>query len=174
MGAAQPKPAPSKTVADTKTCLTQMVLYPQTDAATGLAKPGVITYLADDTAFVTALKFSEAKRLSTVNVSEFRFLADVHFHDLLTCTAHVTAVGKTSMLIQAVVEAWAPPYHQSRRVASGDFVYVVTAFHQEGDALPTLTAHNQAEAETLQQGQARLAEIKATPAPPRTTPAPTG
>lgn len=161
MVAPQSRVVPQKTIADSKTCLTQMVLYPQTDSATGLAKPGVITYLADDTAFVTALKFSEAKRLSTVNVSDFRFIAPARFHDLLTCTAHVTAVGKTSMLVQAVVEAWAPPYHQPRCVASGDFVYVVTAFHQEGDTLPSLVAGDDAECEMLRQAQARLAEIKA-------------
>ncbi len=75
-------------------------------------------------------------RIATVAVNGMRFYQPISIGDLVTCYAHITSTGTTS--ISVVVETWAKRRITADqvKVTEGTFVYVAIDEHGAKRALP--------------------------------------
>lgn len=104
----------------------------------GTIHGGVLMKFIDDAAAATAARHCECRAV-TVAVESMSFTAPVLVGDLVTATAEVTRVGRTSMTIAVTVQA-APSHHAvpAGHVAHGILTFVAIDDSGRPRAVPTL------------------------------------
>ncbi|HSH01456.1 MAG TPA: acyl-CoA thioesterase [Anaerolineae bacterium] len=105
-------------VADSQVTMSQL-MGPQQANTLGNVHGGVIMHLCDEAAGMSAVRYSRRPSV-TVAVDSMTFTSPVHIGNLVTVTAKVSWVGRTSMEVEVLVAA--------EDVLSGDVTYTNTAY----------------------------------------------
>jgi acyl-CoA hydrolase len=105
-----------------------------TDAnTTGFVHGGTVMKLCDEAAGIAALRHSRCPRVVTVAMDRMTFLEPVHVGELLTLSAKVNAVWRTSMEVGVRVEAEVPRTGELRHTSTAYLTMVAL----DDDGLPT-------------------------------------
>jgi acyl-CoA hydrolase len=133
-----------------------------TDAnSAGFVHGGTVMKLCDEAAGLAAIKHS-GRRAVTAGMDRMTFLDPVHVGELLTCSACVNAVWRTSMEVGVRVEA-ENPFTGERRHTSTAYLTMV-ALDDDGEPTPARSLIAESEAEQRREREAetrrrhRLAE----------------
>jgi acyl-CoA hydrolase len=121
----------SRTVAQSQTQLVQWMGVTHANSA-GFIHGGSVMRLCDEAAGVVAVKHSRC-RVVTAAVDRMAFVEPVHVGDLLTLSASVNAVWRTSMEVGVRVEAESPRTGERRHTNSAYFTMVAL----DDDGRPT-------------------------------------
>lgn len=108
----------SKTVSESTVSLSHLML-PQDANPAGNVHGGVIMKYIDNAAVVVAVRHSRAISV-TASIDQLDFYVPMHVGELLTLTASLNFVGKTSMEIGVRVEG--------ENLLTGDIKHVATAY----------------------------------------------
>lgn len=92
-----------KTVAESEAVLARM-MQPADANPAGNVHGGAIMKMVDEAGGVVSTRHSRC-RCVTVTMDSMTFLEPIYIGDMVTVNAHITYVGKTSMEIEARVEA---------------------------------------------------------------------
>jgi acyl-CoA hydrolase len=115
---------------------------------------GIIMKLCDEAAGMAATK--HARRPSvTVVVDSMSFHSPVHVGDLVTVSAEVTWVGRTSMETRVVVNAENVLSGEITHTNTAYFVYVALGEDGKPTAVPALICDSDEERERYERAQAR-------------------
>ena len=115
---------------------------------------GIIMKLCDEAAGMSATK--HARRPSvTVVVDSMAFHSPVHVGDLLTVTAEVTWVGRTSMETRVVVNAENVLSGEITHTNTAYFVYVALDEQGKPTPVPAIICDSEEERERYKRAQAR-------------------
>jgi acyl-CoA hydrolase len=126
-----------------------------TDAnSAGFIHGGTVMKLSDEAAGLAAVRHSHS-RVVTAAVDRMTFLDPVFVGDLLTLTARVNAVWRTSMEVGVRVDAENPRTGESRHTGSAYFTMVAL----DEDDQPTSVPDVQIEDE-VQERRAREAQVR--------------
>ncbi len=163
-------PPPARLLRESRTSLTLIVLHPQLNPHTGFCDEGQLLHLADDAAYIAAMRHALCRRASTGAVSSFKFTDQARINDLVVCHAHVAATGNRSMLVEISLEVFSPPYVESRPLATGDFLYVLMEADYSPLKVPPLEEarkepHHTTVPGKIPDARERLAAIKTRQAP---------
>lgn len=146
---------PAKTVEASRAVMSR-VMQP-TDANTaGNVHGGAIMRFVDDAGGVVAIRHTR-QRCVTVSMDSMVFKAPVHIGDLLTIYAYLTYVGRTSMEIEARIEA--ETFHTGvvREVGSCHLTYVALDDDGKPTPVPPLTLQTDEERERWRAAEHRRA-----------------
>jgi acyl-CoA hydrolase len=125
-----------------------------TDAsAAGSVHGGVVMKLCDEAAGLAAIKHS-ACRVVTAAMDRMTFLYPVYVGDLLTCSASVNSVWRTSMEVGVRVEAENPRTGERRHTSTAYLTMV--ALDQEGNPTPAPPLEPETDAERRRQREAEV------------------
>jgi glycerophosphoryl diester phosphodiesterase len=117
---------------------------------------GVIMRIVDDAAGVCAARHVRG-RVVTARVDSVNFLAPVFVGDLVTATAWVTAVGRTSLEVEVRVEAENLASGQVSHVATAHLVMVAIDRHGRPRAVPPLRLETDEERQRAAEARVRRA-----------------
>ena len=126
-----------------------------TDAnSAGFVHGGTVMKLCDEAAGLAAIKHS-GRRSVTAAMDRMTFLHPVHVGELLTCSACVNAVWRTSMEVGVRVEA-ENPFSRERRHTSTAYLTMV-ALDDEGEPTPSppLTVETDVEVRRQREAETR-------------------
>ncbi len=144
---------PAKRISDSQVTISQVML--PTDAnAYGNVHGGVVMKLVDEAGAIVATRHSRSI-VVTVTVDSITFLSPIYVGNLVTLTAALSYVGRTSMEVEVLVEAEDPLTGEKTHTNTAYAVYV--ALDQEGrpTGVPPLIAETDAERERIARGQRR-------------------
>jgi acyl-CoA hydrolase len=147
----EPAPLDPRPMADSKSVISQVML-PNDANPMGNVHGGSVMKMVDVSAAVSAMRHCR-RQVVTVALDHMSFLEPVYIGDLVTITSHVEYVGKTSMLVRAVVEAENPT--SGRKVLTSNCVLTFVALGDDGHPVPVPPLL----AETPEE-QARMEEAK--------------
>lgn len=114
---------------------------------------GVIMKLVDTAAGLSAIKHARG-RVVTVSMDEMSFIEPVFLTDVVTLTAQVNDVGRTSMEVGVRVEAENTVTGERRHVSSAYLVFV--ALDQEGKPRPVPRLEPETDEERRRQDEAKI------------------
>ena len=133
-----------------------------TDAnSAGFVHGGTVMKLCDEAAGLAAIKHS-GRRAVTAGMDRMTFLHPVHVGELLTCSARVNAVWRTSMEVGVRVEAENPFSGEGRHTSTAYLTMV--ALDDEGKPTPSAPLLTETDTEKRREREAetrrrnRLAE----------------
>jgi acyl-CoA hydrolase len=115
-------PETDKTVKESRIVMARMMQPPDANAW-GNVHGGTILRLVDEAGGVVALRHSRC-RCVTVAMDSMIFKQPVYIGDLLTITAYLTWVGRTSMEVEARIEAEDMRTGLTRHAGTSYLVYV--------------------------------------------------
>jgi acyl-CoA hydrolase len=139
--------------ADSRTQLVQWMSLTDANSA-GFVHGGSVLKLADEAAGVVAVKHSRC-RVVTAGVDRMTFLEPVHVGELLTLSASVNAVWRTSMEVGVRVEAENPRTGERRHTASAYFTMVGLDEQGKPTPVPPLIAETAEEKAREAEAQVR-------------------
>ncbi|MCB9420614.1 MAG: acyl-CoA thioesterase [Ardenticatenaceae bacterium] len=142
-----------KTVAESRVTLTQL-MGPAQSNTLGNVHGGLIMKLCDEAGGMTAAK--HARRPSvTVTVDSMTFHSPVHIGNLVTVTAEVTWVGRTSMETRVVVSAENVLTGAVTHTNTAYFVYVALGEDGKPVTVPPLICETTEEQARFERAAAR-------------------
>ena len=146
----------AKKVKDSELVLSQL-MQPEHANNLGNIHGGVLMKLMDDAGAMCATRHAREPAV-TVAVDSLTFLEPVHIGDLVTFSARLTYVGRTSMETEVVVEA--EEILTGRRRITNRAYIVYVALNGEGRPVevPRLSLESDEERERWQQGEMRQRE----------------
>lgn len=146
----------SKRVAESMVVLTQF-MQPEHANNLGNVHGGWVMKLIDEAGGLCAMRHARQPAV-TVAVDSLRFLSPVHVGDLVTFTARLTFVGRTSMEIEVHVEA--EDILTGNKTHTNDAFLVFVAIDQAGrpSAIPGLRLESEDDQQRWAQGQQRQAD----------------
>ena len=124
----EPAPLEPRPMSESKSLISQVML-PNDANPMGNVHGGAVMRLVDVGAAVAAMRHSR-RQVVTVALDHMSFLEPVYIGDLITITSQVEYVGKTSMLVRAVVEAENPT--SGRKVVTSNCVLTFVALGDDG------------------------------------------
>jgi acyl-CoA hydrolase len=130
-------------VADSRTQLVQWMGIQHSNTA-GFIHGGSVMKLCDEAAGVVAVKHSR-RRVVTAGVDRMAFITPVHVGELLTLSASVNAVWRTSMEVGVRVEAENPRTGERRHTSSAYVTMVALDEHGNPTEVPPLIAESDEE-----------------------------
>jgi uncharacterized protein (TIGR00369 family) len=147
-----------KRIRDSQATISQVML--PTDANThGNVHGGVIMKLVDDAGAIVATRHSRSI-VVTVAVDSMTFLSPVYVGNLVTLTAALSYVGRSSMEVEVLVEAEDPLTGDKTHTNTAYVVYVALDDSGEPREVPPLVAETEEERQRIAEGcerqQARL------------------
>jgi uncharacterized protein (TIGR00369 family) len=147
----EPAPLTPKPMSASLSTISQVML-PNDANPMGNVHGGSVMRLVDVAGAVAAMRHC-GRQVVTVALDHMSFLEPVYIGDLVTITAQVEYVGRTSMLVRVLVEAENPG--SGRRVRTSDCVITFVALDESGRPVPVppLLADTP-------EGQARMEEGK--------------
>ncbi len=166
---AAPAPAaPPRRIDDSRVVLS--LLMGPTDAnINGNVHGGNIMKLMDEAGGSAAMRHAR-RPVVTVAVDQVLFREPIHIGDLVTLTAELTYVGRTSMETRIEVTALNLLTGQSTHTNTAYFVYVALDDHGRPSPVPPLHLEGPEEQRQWEAAQARqayrLAQRRTPPAPP--------
>jgi acyl-CoA hydrolase len=119
----------------------------------GFVHGGAVMKLADEAAGLAAIKHSRC-RVVTAGVDRMTFLLPVHVGELLTLTATVNAVWRTSMEVGVRVDAENPRSGDSRHTSTAYFTMV--ALDDDGRPAEVPPLVTESETERRREAEAQL------------------
>jgi acyl-CoA hydrolase len=153
--AAQPVAAEGKTVAESRVVMAR-TMQPSDANPFGNVHGGLIMYLVDEAAGAVAIRHSR-RRCVTVAMDMMVFKEPVYIGDLLTVRACLTYVGKTSMEVEAEIEAENLRTGLARQAGKSHLVYVALDDDGRPIAAPPLILQTEAERERWRAAEQRRA-----------------
>jgi uncharacterized protein (TIGR00369 family) len=142
-----------KRISDSQVTISQVML--PTDANVyGNVHGGVIMKLVDDAGAIVATRHSRSI-VVTVAVDSMTFLSPIYVGNLVTLTAALSYVGRTSMEVEVLVEAEDPLTGRKTHTNTAYLVYV--ALHEDGQPreVPPLIAESEDERQRIARGHER-------------------
>ena len=145
-----------KRVAESVVVLTQF-MQPEHANNLGNVHGGWVMKLIDEAGGLCAMRHARRPAV-TVAVDSLRFLSPVHVGDLVTLTARLTYVGRTSMEVEVLVEA--EDILTGNKTHTNDSFLVFVALDQAGrpSEVPGLLLGSDEEQQRWAQGQQRQAD----------------
>jgi acyl-CoA hydrolase len=119
----------------------------------GFVHGGTVMKMCDEAAGIAAIKHS-GRRAVTAAMDRMAFLHPVHVGELLTCSACVNAVWRTSMEVGVRVEAENPVSGEKRHTSTAYLTLV--ALDDEGRPAPAPPLSAETETEQRRQREAEL------------------
>ena len=147
---------PAKTVSESRVTLTQL-MGPSQANTMGNVHGGLLMKLCDEAGGMAAAK--HARRPSvTVTVDSMTFHSPVNIGNLVTVTAQVTWVGRTSMETRVVVTAENVLTGEVTHTNTAYFVYVALDEHGRPVTVPELICQTEEEKARCRRAAQRQAE----------------
>ncbi len=154
------KDKPPKRIADSRATISQIML--PTDAnPQGNVQGGIIMKLVDQAGAIVAVRHS-GSNVVTVAVDSMTFLSPIYVGNLVTLTASLSYVGRTSMEVEVLVEAEDPMTGEKTHTNSAYVVYVALDEKGRPCKIPPVIAETKEERERLARGAERQAKRLAT------------
>jgi acyl-CoA hydrolase len=147
----EPAPLTPRPMSDSKSVLSQVML-PNDANPMGNVHGGSIMKMVDVGAAVAAMRHSR-RQVVTVALDHMSFLEPVYIGDLVTVTACVEYVGRTSMLVRAEVQAENPASGRKAHTSSCMLTYVALDDEGRPASVPPVLAETPEE-------QARMEEAR--------------
>jgi acyl-CoA hydrolase len=146
----------AKRISDSSVTISQVML--PTDAnPQGNVHGGLIMKLVDEAGAIVATRHSRCP-VVTVAVDSMTFLSPIYVGDLVTLTASLSYVGRTSMEVEVLVEAEDPLTGEKTHTNTAYVVYVALDESGQPCEVPALIAETDEERERLARGAERQAE----------------
>ena len=151
-----------KRISESQVTISQVML--PTDANVyGNVHGGVIMKLVDDAGAIVATRHSRSI-VVTVAVDSMTFLSPIYVGNLVTLTAALSYVGRTSMEVEVLVEAEDPLTGEKTHTNTAYVVYVALDENGRPTEVPPLISETDGEWERITRGhkrqQARLSRQK--------------
>ncbi|HWF52428.1 MAG TPA: acyl-CoA thioesterase [Solirubrobacteraceae bacterium] len=127
----------SKPVSESRTTLAHWMSILDANSA-GFVHGGTVLKMADEAAGLTAVKHSR-QRVVTAGVDRVNFLYPIHIGELVTFSASVNAVWRTSMEVGVRVDAENPLTGEVRHTNTAYFTMVALDADGNPTAVPPLT-----------------------------------
>jgi uncharacterized protein (TIGR00369 family) len=146
---------PGKPVSASRIKISQL-MQPEHANNLGNVHGGVIMKLVDEAGALACMRHAQ-QRVVTVAIDQMTFRQPIRLGDLVTLTAEVSYVGRTSMEAEIHVEAENPI--SGERTFTNDAYVVYVALDADGRPyeVPALIPENEQEQQRLQAGRARQA-----------------
>lgn len=143
----------AKTPSDSRITLNRLM---ETNDANihGNVHGGIIMKLVDEAGALAAIRHS-ASSVVTVQIDSMTFRNPIFIGSLVTFTAELTYVGRTSMEVKVEVHAENPMTGKGITTNTAYLVYVAIDENGQSKAVPSLTAENTAQERRMQQAQER-------------------
>ena len=142
-----------KRTSESQVTISQVML--PTDAnAYGNVHGGVIMKLVDDAGAIVATRHSRSI-VVTVAVDSMTFLSPIYVGNLVTLTAALSYVGRTSMEVEVLVEAEDPLTGDKTHTNTAYLVYVALDGDGQPREVPPLIAESEDERQRIARGQER-------------------
>lgn len=142
-----------KRIADSQVTISQVML--PTDAnAHGNVHGGMIMKLADDAGAIVATRHSRSI-VVTVAVDSITFLSPIYVGNLVTFTAALRYVGRTSMEVEVLVEAEDPLTGEKTHTNTAYLVYVALDRDGQPKEVPPLIPETDEERKRIARGKKR-------------------
>jgi len=146
----------TKRIRDSRVSLSRVML--PTDAnPRGNVQGGVIMKLVDEAGAIAAVRHSRCP-VVTVAVDSMTFLSPIYVGNLVTLTAALSYVGRTSMEVEVQVEAENPLTGETTHTNSAYVVYVALDENGRPCEVPALIPETDEERERIARGKERQAE----------------
>jgi uncharacterized protein (TIGR00369 family) len=143
----------AKRISDSQVTISQVML--PTDAnAHGNVHGGMIMKLADDAGAIVATRHSRSI-VVTVAVDSITFLSPIYVGNLVTFTAALSYVGRTSMEVEVLVEAEDPLTGEKTHTNTAYLVYVALDKDGRPREVPPLIPETEEERERIGKGKKR-------------------
>ena len=133
--------------------LTQLML-PHHANALGHVHGGVIMRMVDETAAIAAMRHAH-RPCVTVAIDSMTFRERVEVGELLSCTAMVNYVGRTSMEVGVKVSAENPITGETTHTNSAYLVFVALGEDDRPCAVPELTLESDDDKRRFEEGEER-------------------
>lgn len=146
---------PSKPVSKSRVTLTQLML-PQHANALGNVHGGVIMKMVDETAAISAMRHAQ-RHCVTVAVDSMTFREHVNVGELLSCTASVNYVGRSSIEVGVKVSAEDPISGVTTHTNSAYLVFVALDSANRPCQVPSLLVETPEEKKRWQEAKERQA-----------------
>jgi len=150
-----PSALPGKRVSESRLTLAQL-MQPVHANNHGNVHGGEIMRLMDEAGALACMRHA-GHRVVTVAVDRMTFRQPIHLGDLVTLTAEVSYVGRTSLEAEVLVSAENPITGECVYTNTGYLVYV--ALNEEGQPVPVppLIPENEEQRQRMEAGEARQA-----------------
>lgn len=141
---------------DSRVTISQVML-PSDANPQGNVHGGIIMKLVDEAAAIVAVRHSRCN-VVTVAVDSMTFLSPIYVGNLVTFTASLSYVGRTSMEVEVLVEAEDPMTGEKTHTNSAYVVYVALDESGQPHEVPDLLAESDEELERMARGKKRQSE----------------
>jgi uncharacterized protein (TIGR00369 family) len=142
-----------KRISDSRVVLAQL-MQPMHANNHGNVHGGEIMRLMDEAGALACMRHA-GHRVVTVAVDRMTFRQPIHLGDLVTFTAEVSYVGRTSLEAEVLVSAENPVTGECIYTNTGYLVYVALSEHGQPVAVPPLIPENEDQRQRLEEGEAR-------------------
>ena len=146
----------AKRMRDSRVTISQVML-PSDANPQGNVHGGIIMKLVDEAGAIVAVRHSRCN-VVTVAVDSMTFLSPIYVGNLVTFTASLSHVGRTSMEVEVLVEAEDPMTGEKTHTNSAYVVYVALDESGQPHEVPALLADSDEERERMARGKKRQAE----------------
>ena len=146
----------AKRMRDSRVTISQVML-PSDANPQGNVHGGIIMKLVDEAGAIVAVRHSRCN-VVTVAVDSMTFLSPIYVGNLVTFTASLSHVGRTSMEVEVLVEAEDPMTGEKTHTNSAYVVYVALDESGQPHEVPALLAESDEERERMARGKERQAE----------------
>jgi uncharacterized protein (TIGR00369 family) len=149
------KPLPGKTVSASRVTIAQL-MQPENANNLGNVHGGWIMKLVDEAGALACMRHAQ-QRVVTVAVDQMVFRQPIRITDLVTLTAEVSYVGRTSMEAEVQVVAENPITGERTHTNTAYLVYVALDENGQPVPVPPLIPENDAQRQRMREGEARQA-----------------
>ncbi len=146
---------PGKPVSASRTTISQL-MQPEHANNLGNVHGGWIMKLVDEAGALACMRHAQ-QRVVTVAVDQMTFRQPIRTTDLVTLTAEVSYVGRTSMEAEVLVVAENPITGEKTHTNTAYLVYVALDETGRPIPVPPLIAENDAQQQRMKEGEARQA-----------------
>jgi uncharacterized protein (TIGR00369 family) len=146
---------PGKKVSESRVILAQL-MQPEHANNLGNVHGGWVMKLVDEAGALACMRHAQ-QRVVTVAVDQMTFRQPIRLGDLVTLTAEVSYVGRTSMEAEVYVEAENPISGLRTHTNTAYLVYVALDDYGRPVPVPPLIPENEEQKERMEAGQDRQA-----------------
>lgn len=142
--------------------ITSEVVWPHKANIAGNMHGGEIMKMMDSTAYASSRRYANSNTV-TARVDELQFHSPVYIGDLITCTAEVVYVGRSSMQVKVIVEVESLECKDvcyRRRALSAYFTMVALDEDNKPVQVPSLIIETDEERANYEEGKAKYESQK--------------
>ena len=135
--------------------ITSEVVWPHKANIAGNMHGGEIMKMMDSTAYASSRRYANTNTV-TARVDELQFHSPVYIGDLITCTAEVVYVGRSSMQVKVVVDVESLECKDvcyKRMALSAYFTMVALDEHNKTARVPALIIETEEEKANYEEGK---------------------